>query len=203
MMLAAFPAHAGFRYVGPDGPRPGFTEVAREDPSSLGRVLRRLAPPGLELRFDRRVDTALRIDRDWEDWSSLLHGIGLAADRHGGELHVRPAGISPGDVELVTAAAGRAVWRVNAGESLRETLDRWGRRAGCRILVLTDRRYRIAESRTWRGLTFSGAVRTLLFGLSHLPHPPAAELSGDGDTLVVTHRLPPGARAPTREETSP
>ena len=82
-----------------------------------------------------------------------------------------------------------AGWQVHAGETLRETLDRWGARAGIDVLFLTDRRYRLGEARTFEG-AFDEAARALFAALAHLPRPPVGELSGDGRRLTVLHRAP-------------
>ena len=185
--LAATDAGAAFRYIPPPGPRPSFAAAEHGDPAALGPVLRRLVPKPLTVRFDRRVDTGRRIPRDYGNWESLLHGEGLEHARHGDEIHVRPAGLDPADTELVSGRGGRADWRIEAGETLADILARWGARAGVEILFLTDRRYRVHRSRAFHG-SFAEAVRALFFGLSHLPEPPAGELSPDGASLAVTHR---------------
>ena len=82
-----------------------------------------------------------------------------------------------------------AGWQVHAGETLRETLDRWGARAGIDVLFLTDRRYRLGEARTFEG-GFGEAAKALFAALAHLPRPPVGELSGDGRRLTVLHRAP-------------
>ena len=81
-----------------------------------------------------------------------------------------------------------AGWQVHAGETLRETLDRWGARAGIDVLFLTDRRYRLGEARTFEG-GFGEAAKALFAALAHLPRPPVGELSGDGRRLTVLHRV--------------
>ena len=186
--LAAPPAAAEFRYVAPEGARPSLAVAA--DPASLAQILRRMAP-ALEPRFDRRVDAGRPVTRDYPDWQALLWGEGLAWTRRGKELHVRPAGIAPGDAELAAPDSGSAAWRIAAGETLQDALERWGARAGIGIVWLTDRQWRLHETRTFRG-SFAEAARTLLFGLSHLPRPPAGELRAG--SLAVTHRpaAPPG-----------
>ena len=85
---------------------------------------------------------------------------------------------------------GPAVWRVDAGETLRAVLARWGAHAGVEVLFLTDRRYRLDGAAAFEG-GFMDAVQALFRGLSHLPHAPAAARSEGGTTLVVTHRSPP------------
>ena len=125
----------------------------------------------------------------YPDWQSLLFGEGLAAVRRGGELHIRPAGLPPGAVELASADRGHGVWRVEAGDTLRDVLERWGTRAGVEVLFLTDRRYRLHRGQAFEG-AFIDAVRALFFALSHLPHPPAGEFTADGRSLAVTHRAP-------------
>ena len=179
-------AVAGFRYVAPASERPSF--AATGDERSLVRTLGRLAPAGMKVRLDRRVDGSARVERSYPDWRSLLWGLGLAGDLHGDELHVRPAGLDPARVELVSADRGRRSWRVRAGETLAEVLGRWGESAGVEVVVLTDRRWRVERSREFRNRTFDEACAALLMGLSHMPHPPAAERVGD--VLSVMHRLP-------------
>ena len=87
------------------------------------------------------------------------------------------------------ARAGSGGWRVHAGETLREALDRWGARAGAGVVFLTDRRYRLGEARTFGG-GFDEAAKALFAALAHLPRPPVGELSGDGRALTVLHRAP-------------
>ena len=185
MSLAAGTS-AGFRYVAPASERPSFVAVG--DERSLVRTLGRLAPPGMKVRLDRRVDGSAPVERTYPDWRSLLWGVGLAGDIHGDELHVRPAGLDPARVELLSPDRGRRSWAVRAGETLAEVLSRWGENAGVEIVVLTDRRWRIEQSRAFRNRTFDEACAALLVGLSHMPHPPAAERVGD--VLSVMHRLP-------------
>ena len=181
------PASGAFRYIGPAGERPSLTVVREGDETVLSAVLRRLLPVTVTVRFDRRVDGGRAVARVYADWRSLLWGEGLAYAEHRGEIHVRPAGLAAGDVVLVSGSQGEAVWEIEAGEGLREALARWGNRAGVEVMFLTDRRYRIGERREFAG-TFEQALRGLLFGLSHLPHPPAGELSADGRSLSVMHR---------------
>ena len=87
------------------------------------------------------------------------------------------------------ARAGSGGWRVHAGETLREALDRWGARAGADVVFLTDRRYRLGEARTFGG-GFGEAARALFAALAHLPRPPVGELSDGGRALTVRHRAP-------------
>ena len=108
------------------------------------------------------------------------------------EAAAEPAEGESGEAELDTAPAagpGRTVWRVHAGETLREALARWGARAGTDVLFLTDRRYRLEGTAAFEG-AFGEAAQTLFGALAHLPHPPEGALSEDGTSLVVTHRLP-------------
>ncbi len=88
-----------------------------------------------------------------------------------------------------TARPNPYVWRVEAGDTLRAVLERWGTRAGVEVLFLTDRRYRLHRGQAFEG-AFIGAVRALFFALSHLPHPPVGELATGGKSLAVTHRAP-------------
>ena len=185
------PAAADFVYVPPAGPRPSFTVLEDGDVLALERVLDRLAPPGTRLRYDRRVAVEKLIAVEYLDWRSLLFGEGLAYARHGNEMHIRPAGLPAGEVELVAALRVLGVWSLRAGETLRVALTRWGDKAGVDVLFLTDRDYRLEEARAFHG-DFADAVGALLLGLVHLPHPPAGELSADGRVLTVTHRLQPG-----------
>ncbi len=83
--------------------------------------------------------------------------------------------------------SGTSVWRVHAGETLREALWRWGARAGTDVVFLTDRRYRLEGEAAFEG-GFADAAQALFEALSHLPHPPEGALSGDGTSLAVTHR---------------
>lgn len=188
--MMAGPGMAGFRYVAPEGERPAYASV--DESLTLVGTLRRLVPGGMTVRFDRRVDSGRRVTTSYGDWRSLLWGEGLAGDLHGTEIHVRPAGVLAGDVRLLSADGGAGDWRVNAGETLSRALRRWGARAGVELVVLTDRSWRIGESRVFRGRTFDEACAALLIGLSHMPHPPAGERNGS--VLSLTHRLP-GERA--------
>ena len=188
-------ASAEFRYVAPSAARAGVTVLdeagdrGEGNGATLAQTLKRLAPSSLRLRYDRRVDAAMPVANDYPDWQSLLFGEGLAAARHDGELHIRPAGLPPGAVELSTGDRGHGVWHVEAGDTLRALLDRWGARAGVDVLFLTDRRYRLHRGQAFDG-AFIDAVRALFFALSHLPHPPAGELAAGGRSLAVTHRAP-------------
>ena len=94
----------------------------------------------------------------------------------------------PAEADGNGADPGPAVWRVRAGETLREALARWGARAGVEVLVLTDRRYRLDAGAAFEG-GFADAAAALLAGLSHLPHPPEGAFAPDGAALVVTHRM--------------
>ena len=181
----AAPAEAGFRFVAPEGGRPSFSSV--DEALTLVSTLRRLVPAGMSVRFDRRVDSGRAVSGSYSDWRGLLWGEGLAADVHGNEVHVRPAGVAAGDVQLMSPERGRGDWRLNAGETLFDVLRRWGARAGVELVVLTDRSWRIGVTRVLRGRTFDEACAALLIGLSHMPHPPAAERNGS--VLSVTHRL--------------
>ena len=80
-----------------------------------------------------------------------------------------------------------SVWRVHAGETLRDVLARWGARTGADVVFMTDRRYRLEGAASFGG-GFGEAVRTLFAALAHLPHPPKSAISADGGSLVVTHR---------------
>ena len=117
------------------------------------------------------------------------------ADAAGAEepapARVAPAGgIGTGaDATVPPAGPGPAVWRVNAGETLRAALSRWGARAGADVVFLTDRRYRLDGAAVFEG-GFGHAVQALFRRLSHLPHAPVAARSEGGTTLVVTHRPP-------------
>lgn len=82
------------------------------------------------------------------------------------------------------------LWHVRADETLRGVLARWGVRQGIEVLFLTDRRYRLHESRVFEG-SFAEATEALFGALSHLPHPPVGELRSGGRSLAVLH----GARS--------
>ena len=98
-------------------------------------------------------------------------------------------GPGPGPAVSGPRLSGRSVWRVHAGETLREALARWGGRADVQVLFLTDRGWRLDGAAALEG-GFMDAVRALFRGLSHLAHAPVAARPGGGSTLVVTHRLP-------------
>ena len=106
-------ASAEFRYVAPSAVHAGVTvldeaaERGERNGATLAQTLKRLAPPSLRLRYDRRVDAAKAVMDAYPDWQSLLFGEGLAAVRRGGELHIRPAGLPPGAVELASADRGQ------------------------------------------------------------------------------------------------
>ena len=189
--MAPSEASAGFNYVAPQSARASFAAVG--ETNSLARTLGRLAPEGLRVRYDRRVDQRRPIGRSYGDWQSLLWGEGLGGDLHGEELHVRPAGVAPGKAELLSAERGRRDWEIEAGEKLFDVLRRWGGRAGVHIAVLTDRTWRLGGAHVFRQRTFDEACAALLIGLSHMPHPPAAER--DGDVLSVMHRVRNGGAA--------
>lgn len=95
----------------------------------------------------------------------------------------------PAEADGGGADPAPAVWRVHAGETLRDALARWGARAGVEILVLTDRRYRLDAGAVFEG-GFGEAAAALLRGLGHLPHPPEGAFAPGGKALVVTHRVP-------------
>ena len=88
-----------------------------------------------------------------------------------------------------TGVSGTGVWRVHAGETLREALGRWGARAGTDVVFLTDRRYRLNGDAAFEG-GFAQAAQALFEALAHLPHPPEGAVSADGRSLAVTHRAP-------------
>ena len=156
------------------------------------RVAERLAPKELRLRWDRRVDAAQQVSGVYGDWRELLFDLGLAWARHGNEVHVRPAGLPPGEVVLASVGGGVANWDVVQDETLTGALARWGARAGVGVLRLTDRRYTLLESRTFRG-TYLEAVGLLMAALADAKPAPAAKLAEDGRTLVVLHRRGRGA----------
>ena len=186
--MAVHPAAAEFVYVPPED-IPVFA-VAEEARETLSATLARLAPAGLEVRWDRRVDPDRLVGADYADWESLLSGEGLAWSQVGPDLIVRPAGTPAAGVDLPPSADRQTVWRVTSGEMLRDVLGRWGTRAGVETVWLTDRRWRLDENRTFEG-RFEEAARALLFALSHLAWSPAAALSASGTTLTVVHRSPP------------
>ena len=122
-------ASAEFRYVAPSAARAGVTVLdeagdrGERNGATLAQTLKRLAPPSLRLRYDRRVDAAKAVMDEYPDWQSLLFGEGLAAVRRGGELHIRPAGLPPGAVELADRRS--RPWRV-ARRSRRHPAGRAG-----------------------------------------------------------------------------
>lgn len=192
--LAAFaaaspaPAVAGFAYTPVQSDRSVFIH-GPADRVGIAEVAARLAPKGVTLRWDRRVDASRRARTVYADWKMLLFDFGLAWERHGGEVHVRPAGLPPGEVELATVGRGVADWSVAQGETLRQALERWGAMVGVELVWLTDRSYRLHETRRFRG-TFAEAVGALSRTLSGLDRAPVAELGPDGRTLAVRHLAP-------------
>ena len=178
-VATAMPASPAFRYVAP--------ETAAVD-MALHVALRGLLPDRLDIRYDRRVDLGRRVRHGYPGWESLLHGEGLDHTRRATRLEVRPAGLTAA-VEHLGPRRGRAVWRVDAGESLREVLERWCARAGIGLEARTDRRYRLEAD--WRAEgTMLEAVGALRAALAGLPHPPVADLTADGTLLRLTHRAP-------------
>ena len=182
--MAAGDAVAGFGYA-PGERRTAVLEDA--DRTSLVEVAVRLVPAEVRLRWDRRVDAGQQVRGVYGDWRTLLFDVGLAWARHGSELHVRPAGLPPGEVELASVGRGVASWEVRRDETLTGALARWGARAGVEAVRLTDRRYTLQESRTFRG-TYREAVDLLMAALSELEPAPAARLSDDGMSLSILHR---------------
>ena len=164
-------------------------------PTSLVEVARRLAPAGVKLRWDRRVEAGQSVGGVYGDWEALLFDAGLGWDRYGDEVHVRPAGLPAGEVQLASVGEGVADWRVKAEETLEAALGRWGARAGVDVLWLTDRSYRLHEARTFRG-TWWEAVGKLMSALSGVSSAPAAELRDGMAVLAVMHR---GKRAEDRK----
>ena len=154
-------------------------------------------------RKDRRcagtggVDPTRPIETDYPDWESLLWGEGLAWTQVGEDLAIRPAGLDPIEIEPIPPAERTAQWTMDSGELLHDVLARWGSRAGVRIVWLTDRRWRLDETRAFQG-RFVDATRSLLFALSHLSYAPVAEISANGRSITVVHRGPPAAVEETR-----
>ena len=185
---AAAPAVAGFAYAPVQSDRSLFIH-GPTDRLGIAEVAARLAPKGVMLRWDRRVDTSRRARDVHADWKMLLFDFGLAWERHGDEVHVRPAGLPPGEVEIATVGRGVADWSVAQGETLREALARWSAMVGVELVWLTDRTYRVHETRRFRG-TFAEAVGALARSLSGLARAPEAAIAPDGRMLSVTHRIP-------------
>ena len=192
-MAIARPALAAFDYVPP--PEAPALAVAEEAAGTLGETLARLAPAGTTLVWDHRLDPDQPLERTYQDWQSLLEGEGLAWSAAEGGLLVHPASVSAA-AAAPAAPPAPAAWRVVNGELLHDVLDRWGERARVDVVWLTDRRWRLDESRLYEG-TFLDAARQLLFALSHLPVAPVGELSPNGRTLTIVHRAP---AAPDEEE---
>ncbi|MCY4500204.1 MAG: TcpQ domain-containing protein [Alphaproteobacteria bacterium] len=177
---------AAFDYVPPVAP-PTF--AAARDDLALAAALTRLVPEGIDILFDRRVDATRIVAPGHAALEDLLIDTGLMARHDGGSIIFYPAGIDSDAIEAEHMSEPVLRWRVAAGEMLRTILDRWGSKGVVDIVWLTDRRWRVDENHVFTG-TFSEAVAALLFALSHLPHAPAGELSGDGRSLVILHRLP-------------
>ena len=183
----AAPADAGFSYAPVQSDRSMFLH-GPADRLGIAEVAARLAQKGVTLRWDRRVDTSRRARAVYADWRMLLFDFGLAWQRHGDEVHVRPAGLPPGEVELATVGRGVADWSVGQGETLQDALTRWSAMVGVELVWLTDRTYRLHETRRFRG-TFAEAVGELAASLSGLERAPEAAVAPDGRTLTVRHRL--------------
>ena len=180
------PAEAGFAYAPVESDRAMFTH-GPADRLGIAEAAARIAPAGLRLRWDRRVDAGRRVRAVHSDWRVLLFDMGLAWARHDDEVHVRPAGLPPGEVELVTGGRGVADWTAGQGETLRAVLGRWSAMAGVELVWLTDRSYRLRDKRRFRG-TYAEAVSALARSLSGLDPAPDAAPGADGRTLVVRHR---------------
>lgn len=192
------PVLAGFAYTPVQSDRSLFLH-GPADRLGIAEVAARLAPKRMTLRWDRRVDTSRRARAVYADWKMLVFDFGLAWERYGDEVHVRPAGLPPGEVELATVGRGVADWSVSQGETLRQALERWGAMVGVELVWLTDRAYRLHETRLFRG-TFAEAVGALSRTLSGLERAPVAEVASDGRTLAVTHRAPGHVPRTARDE---
>ena len=190
------PACAGFAYTPVASDRSMFNH-GPADRLGIAEVAARLAPKEVKLRWDRRVDGSRRARAVYADWTMLLFDFGLAWERHGDEVHVRPAGLPPGEVELATVGRGVADWSVVQGETLRQALERWSAMVGVELVWLTDRSYRLHETRRFRG-TFAEAVAALARTLSGLDPAPDAAIGPDGRSLSVRHRQA-GRQAGERE----
>ena len=182
--MGGVPASAGFEF------EPGLREgvlLQSPDETSLAETAARLGPAGVRLRWDRRVEAGMPVDRVHGDWRSLLFDAGLAWRRFGDELHIRPAGVPEGEIEFATARAGASDWRVWAEESLRSIMSRWGARAGVEVVWRTDRHYRVHDGRVFRGFTFEEATAALFAGLGDVPDAPAGRVSKDSTSMVMRH----------------
>ncbi len=185
VLVTAAPAAAGFSYTPVQSDRSMFIH-GPADRLGIAEVAARIAPARLKLRWDRRVDAGRRVRAIYADWRTLLFDFGLAWARHGNEVHVRPAGLPPGEVQLATVGRGAADWTLRQGETLREVLERWSAMVGVEVAWLTDRSYRLQERRSFRG-TYAEAVAALARSLSGLDRAPVAEVGADGRTLSVRH----------------
>ena len=182
--MGGTPASAGFEF------EPGLREgvlLQAPDETSLAETAARLGPAGVRLRWDRRVEAGMPVDRVHGDWRSLLFDVGLAWRRFGDELHIRPAGVPEGEIEFATARAGASDWRVWAEESLRSIMSRWGARAGVEVVWRTDRHYRVHDGRVFRAVTFEEATAALFAGLGDVPDAPAGRVSKDSTSMVMRH----------------
>ena len=157
------------------------------DETSLAETAARLGPAGVQLRWDRRVEAGWPVEQVYGDWRSLLFDRGLAWRRFRDELHIRPAGIRGGAIELATARAGASDWRVWSEETLRSVMSRWGARAGVEVVWRTDRHYRVHDGRVLRGFTFEEASALLFAALGDVPDAPAGRLSEDGVSMAMKH----------------
>ena len=165
------------------------TFATAHDDLTLAAALARLVPEDIDILFDRRVDTTRIVTPGHADLEDVLIDVGLMARHDGERIVFYPSNVDADAIEPEPLSEPVLRWRVSAGEMLSTILERWGSRGGVDMVWLTDRRWRIDEDHVFTG-TFSEAARSLLFALSHLPRAPVGELSGDGRTLVILHRLP-------------
>ena len=113
-LLLGAPADAGFSYTPVQSDRSMFIH-GPADRLGIAEVAARIAPAELKLRWDRRVDAGRRVRAVYADWRTLLFDMGLAWARHGDEVHVRPAGLPPGEVQLAAVGQGVADWTLREG----------------------------------------------------------------------------------------
>lgn len=212
--------HAAFDYIPPD---PQTSLVAAATPSTLGRdaatgprdlahALTALLPPGIVLRFDKRVDPHQPVARyagangvnrtaRYSNWQALLNDVGLRGRTHRGEVHVYPAALAPTEIEPGPPVGNDRTWHVQAGQTLKDVLERWGARAGVETIYLTDREWALQYSYAFRG-TYEEALRALLFALRGQPARPVGELAAGGRVLLVHHAIPKNTSDP-RADTGP
>ncbi len=185
------PAVAAFVYV-PPGSNPHAVSIA------LSEALETILPP------DARVLLAIGLDpeapvpaaatsafpgRSWQArlaeicWSlAVTHDVSVAP---GQEVLVRiwPRG-SPLHAHVYEVVRAPTRWTAEAGETLREALERWAAAANREVVFETDLDWRF-EDPVRAGGSWRWAVRSLFEALAGTDPAPVGELVQDGAVLLV------------------